>query len=71
MDATFLDLGTRKWSVSRPGLFTPGEIAPGTHWKGGWMGPRTGLDDVERRKFLTLPELELRPLIRPALMPRA
>jgi hypothetical protein len=24
------------------------------------MGPRTGLDDVENRKFLTLPGLELR-----------
>jgi hypothetical protein len=26
------------------------------------MGPRAGLDDVEKRKFLTLPGLELRPL---------
>jgi hypothetical protein len=30
------------------------------------VGPRTGLDDVEKRKFLTLPGLELRPLRRPA-----
>jgi hypothetical protein len=30
------------------------------------VGPRAGLDDVERRKFLTLPQLELRPLARPA-----
>jgi hypothetical protein len=30
---------------------------------GGWVGPRAGLDDVEKRKFLTLPELELRPLV--------
>jgi hypothetical protein len=28
--------------------------------------PRAGLDAVEKRKFLTLPELELRPLGRPA-----
>jgi hypothetical protein len=28
------------------------------------VGPRTGLDDVEKRKFLTLPGLELRPLRR-------
>jgi hypothetical protein len=27
---------------------------------------RTGLDDLEKRKFLTLPGLELRPLCRPA-----
>jgi hypothetical protein len=30
------------------------------------VGPRTGLDDVERRKFLTLPGLEFHPLGRPA-----
>jgi hypothetical protein len=30
------------------------------------VGPRTGLDDVEKRKFLTLPCLELRPLCSPA-----
>jgi hypothetical protein len=30
------------------------------------VGPRTGLDDVERRKFLNLPGLEPRPFGRPA-----
>jgi hypothetical protein len=30
------------------------------------VGPRTGLDDVKSRKFLTLPGLELRPLGRRA-----
>jgi hypothetical protein len=30
------------------------------------VDPRAGLDDVEERKFLTLPELEIRPLGRPA-----
>jgi hypothetical protein len=49
-----------EWSASHPGRFTPG-----THWTGGWVGPRTGLNDVEKRKFLTLPGLELRPLCRP------
>jgi hypothetical protein len=29
------------------------------------VGPRAGLDDVEKRNFLTLPRLELRPLGRP------
>jgi hypothetical protein len=28
------------WSASRPGLFTSGERAPGTHWIGGWVGRR-------------------------------
>jgi hypothetical protein len=35
--------------------------SPGTHWIGGWVDPRAGLD-MKRRKFLTLPGLELRPL---------
>jgi hypothetical protein len=30
------------------------------------VGSRAGLGDVEKRKFLTLPELELRPLSLPA-----
>jgi hypothetical protein len=42
------------------------EIAFGTHWIRGWVGPRTGLNDMEKRKFLPPPGLELRPLGRPA-----
>jgi hypothetical protein len=38
-------------SVSHPGLFTSGERAPGTHWIGSWVGPRAGLEDVEKRIF--------------------
>jgi hypothetical protein len=48
-------------SSSRPGHFTPS-----THWIGSWVDPRAGLDDVEKREVLTLPELEPRPLDRPA-----
>jgi hypothetical protein len=48
-----------EWSASRPGRFTPRERAPGTHSIGGWVGPRAGLGNVEKRKFLTLPGLEL------------
>jgi hypothetical protein len=40
-------------SASRPGRFTPGERVPDTHYIGGWMDPRAGLDDVENGKFLT------------------
>jgi hypothetical protein len=54
-----------EWSDSRPGRFTPGGKAPGTHWIGGWAGNRTGLDDMEKRNFLILPILEVRPLGRP------
>jgi hypothetical protein len=51
--------------------FTPRPIypqgkSPGIHWIGGWVGPVTGLDDVEKRKFLILPGLQLRPLCHPA-----
>jgi hypothetical protein len=45
-------------SASCPGHFTAGERAPDAHGIGGWEGPRTGLDDVEKRRFLTLLELE-------------
>jgi hypothetical protein len=41
----------------------PAEIAPGSHWIGGWVGPRSNLDDVVKRKFLTLPGLELYPSV--------
>jgi hypothetical protein len=45
-------------SASRTGRFTPGEKSP-THWIGCWVDPRAGL---EKRKFLTLPGLELQPV---------
>jgi hypothetical protein len=51
-----------KWSASCPSRFSPGERAPDTHWIGDWADPRAVLDDVEKRKFLTLPGLELRTL---------
>jgi hypothetical protein len=55
-----------EWSASCSGCFTRVERASGTHSIEGWMDPRAGLDDVEKRKFLTLLGLELRPLSRPA-----
>jgi hypothetical protein len=67
IDPRIHDLDTSmEWSVSRPDCFIHGERAPATHWIGGWVGPRTGMDDLERRKFLPLPERELRHLGRPA-----
>jgi hypothetical protein len=58
-------LAAGEWSVSRPCPFTP-ERNPGTHWTGGWVDPGACLDDVKKRKFLTLLGPELRPLARPA-----
>jgi hypothetical protein len=49
-------------SASRPSHITHRERATGTHWTGGWVGPRARLDDVKNRKFLPSPGLELRPL---------
>jgi hypothetical protein len=46
------------WSASRLGRFTPG-----THWIGGCVDPRAGLDDMEKSKLLPLPGLELLTLI--------
>jgi hypothetical protein len=42
-----------EWSASRSGRFTTRERAPGTHWIGGWVGPRTVLDAVVKRKILS------------------
>jgi hypothetical protein len=51
-------LVTGEWSVSRPCRFTPG-----IHWIGGWVGLIADMDEMEKWKFLTLPELELRSLV--------
>jgi hypothetical protein len=37
-------------SARHPSHFTTGESAPDTHWIGRWVSPRTGLDDIKRRK---------------------
>jgi hypothetical protein len=54
--STILDLGTRwKGVVSfMPLPLYPREKAAGTHWMGGWEGPRDGLDVVDKRKILPL-----------------
>jgi len=35
-----------EWSASRPGRFTLRERAPGTHWIGGWVGPRAAVVEM-------------------------
>jgi hypothetical protein len=50
--STILDLGIR-WRLVvnfTPQPLYPGERAAGTHWIGGWVGPRAGLDAVEKRR---------------------
>jgi hypothetical protein len=46
-----LTLDRGGWSASRPGRFTHGETANDTHWIGVCVGPRVGLDAVEKRKI--------------------
>jgi hypothetical protein len=40
-----------EWLTSSPGRFTPRERASGTHWIGGWVGPRAVLDAMVKRKI--------------------
>jgi hypothetical protein len=57
IDPHILDISTRwRWSASLPGRFTLG-----THWIGGWVGTRTGLGNVEKRKISPLAGLESDP----------
>jgi hypothetical protein len=60
-----LALAGGEWLASRPCCFTPRKRNPGTHWIRGWVDPRAGLDDLEKRKLLTLPGLKLQPLSHP------
>jgi hypothetical protein len=50
-----------EWSASRPGRFTPRKRAIGTHWIGGWVGPRAVLDAVVKRKIPSPPPRESKP----------
>jgi hypothetical protein len=53
------------WSDKHHGCFTTRESAPGTHWIGGWVSPRIGVEDMEKRKCLVLSGLKLQPVIQP------
>jgi hypothetical protein len=44
-----LDAG--QWLASYPGRITPTERAPGTHWKGDWVGTRDVLGAAVKRKI--------------------
>jgi hypothetical protein len=40
-----------EWPVSRSCRFIPGEIAPDTHWRGGWVHINADLVAVGKRKI--------------------
>jgi len=44
-----------EWLASRHNSFTLGVRTHVTHWIGGWVGSRTGLDDVARTKIPSIP----------------
>jgi hypothetical protein len=50
MEPSFLELRTiwRRVAASRPGRFTLEGRGPSTRRIGGWLGPRAGMDDVEK-----------------------
>jgi hypothetical protein len=51
-----------EWSASHPGRFTAEEMSPGTLSVGGWVGPRTSLDIMEKKKTsYNYPELNCDP----------
>jgi hypothetical protein len=66
------DIGNRtrgggEWLSSRPCRLTSGESAPDAHWIRGGVGPRAGLDIVEKREtLLWLLGIEARLLARPS-----
>jgi hypothetical protein len=39
-----------EWSALSPIRFNPQEFVPATHWIGDLVGPKLGLDIVEKRK---------------------
>jgi hypothetical protein len=51
--STILDLSTRwRWVVSfTPRPLCPREVTTGTHWIGGWVGPKVRLNAVEQRRI--------------------
>jgi hypothetical protein len=49
-----LALNGGEQSASCLGCFNPGVRALGTDWIGGWVGPRSGLNAVVKRKNLII-----------------
>jgi hypothetical protein len=58
--STILDLCSRWKYLS---YFTRWERAPGTHWTGGWVDARAGLNVVEWKKILLLLGIKTQPSI--------
>jgi hypothetical protein len=46
--------------IHAPATLPPGQKPSNTHWIGGCVGPRVGLDAVAKRESLPLPVIETR-----------
>jgi hypothetical protein len=55
-----------EWQLHAPAALHPEKEPRVPIVIGGWVGPRAGLDDVEKRKFLNVLGVDLRPLGHPA-----
>jgi hypothetical protein len=51
-----------EWSVSRLDHFNRGEITPGSHCMGGWVGPRAGLNTAVAGRKISSPRRESSPI---------
>jgi hypothetical protein len=65
IDPRFLDLKT-SWrgvvSFTPPVTLPPKETGPSSHWIGGWVVPKAGLDDMRKWKFFIPLGLEFWPV---------
>jgi hypothetical protein len=60
-------LNARHWSASRSGRFSPRERALCTHWVGGRVDPRVGLDAAMVNRKVTVPAGNRTSVVQPAL----
>jgi len=54
-----------EWLASRPGRFTLEKRSTGTHWTGGWVGLRVGLNAVATTERSPCPCRDSNPGLRP------
>jgi hypothetical protein len=55
-----INYGIIKHNYNFQRFLPPKKEPPLTHWLGDWLGPRTGLDVVDKRNILPLPVIQPR-----------
>jgi len=56
-----------EWPASRSGRFTPEERDTDSHWIGGGVGPRVGLNAVVNRRKIPTPARNRMPVVQPVI----